>query len=117
MAKKILIIDDEPDIILFLETLFKKHGYQTVTASDGVRGLETAKAEKPDLITLDLAMPKETGTGFYRKFARDEDLSEVPVIIISGLAGRHLAVKQPLAVFEKPIDPDKLIEVVRKAIG
>ena len=117
MGRKILIVDDDQDIITFLSTLFKKNGYETITADNGEKGLELAKAEKPDLVTLDLQMPRETGTGFYRKFARDPDLKDVPVVIISGLAGRHLAVKQPLAVFDKPIDPDKLMEVVRGAIG
>ena len=62
-------------------------------------------------------MPKETGTGFYRKLSRDKAFSDVPVIIISGIPGRHLAVKKPVAVFDKPIDPDELIAAVKKAIG
>jgi CheY-like chemotaxis protein len=117
MGKKILIVDDEPDIVIFLTTLFEKNGYETVSASDGEKGLEIAGREKPDLVTLDLQMPKETGTGFYKKFARDKTLKEIPIIVISGLAGKHLAVKQPIAIFDKPIDADKLMEVVRSAIG
>ena len=117
MAKKILIIDDDRDVITFLSTLFEKNGYETASAMDGATALELAKKERPDLITLDLQMPKETGTGFYRKFGRDKELGGIPVIVISGLAGRHLAVKDPVAVFDKPIDPDKLLEAVRNAIG
>ena len=117
MGKKILIIDDEQDIITFLVTLFKKNGYETVTAMNGVQALEIVQKEKPDLITLDLQMPQESGTGFYRKFGRDKEHSQIPVIIISGLPGRHLAVKEPVAVFDKPIDPDQLMEAVRGAIG
>ena len=117
MAKKILIVDDEQDIITFLDTLFTKHGYETVTAMNGIEAYETARTEKPDLVTLDLQMPEETGTGFYKKLARDKDLQDLPVIVISGLSGRHLAVKKPIAVFDKPIDADELIEAVRGAIG
>ena len=116
MAKKILIIDDEDDIITFLETLFKKEGYDTVTASNGVDGLEVLRRENPDLVTLDLQMPQNTGTDFYRKLRRDEKYNKVPIIVISGLPGRHLALPEPLAVFDKPIDRDALMEVVRKAL-
>ena len=75
------------------------------------------KREKPDLITLDLQMPKDTGTGFYRKVRRDDDFNKIPIVVISGLAGRHLALPEPIAVFDKPIDPEKLLEVVRETIG
>lgn len=117
MAKKILIIDDESDVITFLETLFKKEGYETCTANDGVAGREVLKQENPDLITLDLQMPKNTGTDFYRKICRDERYKNIPVIVISGLPGRHLAVPKPVAVFDKPIDKETLIKVVRDTIG
>jgi len=117
MSKKILIIDDEQDVRDYLETFLKAEGYETVTAEDGVIGLEVLKAEQPDLITLDLQMPNDTGTGFYRKIHRDDKFSTIPIIIISGIPGRHLAVKEPVAVFDKPIDREKLLEAVKKAIG
>ncbi len=117
MAKKILIVDDEEDIILFLDTLFKRAGFETITARNGVDALEVLKQEKPDLITLDLQMPKNTGTDFYRKMSRDKEFKDIPVVVISGLPGRHLAVPKPIAVFEKPIDRDRLLEVVQEAIG
>jgi len=117
MAKKILIVDDEEDIILFLDTLFKKAGFETITARNGVDALELLKEDKPDLITLDLQMPKNTGTDLYRKMSRDKEFGGIPVIVISGLPGRHLAVPKPLAVFEKPIDRDKLLEVVEKTLA
>lgn len=117
MSKKILIVDDEQDIRDYLETLLQAEGYETVTAADGVEGLEKLKQEVPDLITLDLQMPNDTGTAFYRKMHRDEKLGKIPIIIVSGIPGRHLAVKQPVAVFDKPIDKDALLEAVRSAIG
>ena len=117
MAKKILIVDDEQDIRNYLEALFKSEGYETMTASDGVEGLKKLETEIPDLITLDLQMPHNTGTDFYRKMHRNETYGKIPVIIISGVPGRHLAVKQPIAVFDKPIDREELMKVVRQAIG
>lgn len=117
MSKKILIIDDEPDVITFLETLFRKEGYETCSAGDGVVGREVLKQENPDLITLDLQMPKDTGTDFYRKICRDEKYKHIPVIVISGIPGRHLAIPKPVAVFDKPIDRDELLKVVRDTIG
>ncbi len=117
MSKKVLIIDDEQDVREFLVELFEDHGFETVTASDGVEGLEMLKAESPDLITLDLMMPNDTGTAFYRKMHRDEKFSGIPIIVISGVAGRHLAIKKPLAVFDKPIDADALLEAANKAVS
>jgi CheY-like chemotaxis protein len=117
MSKTILVIDDEADVRAFLTTLLQEMGYRTVTANNGLHGLDVAKSEKPDLITLDLAMPDQTGTEFYKRMSRDKDLSAIPIIVISGLAGRNLAVKSPIAVFDKPIDAQEFIDVVQKALG
>jgi len=117
MAHTILIVDDEEDIRLYLKTFFEKEGYTTIIAADGVEGFKMLKEHKPDLITLDLQMPNDTGTDFYRKMHRDKELNEIPVIVISGLAGRHLAVKKPVAVFDKPVDTGELLEAVKKALG
>ena len=115
--KKILIIDDEADVRRYLAALLKKHGYETLTASDGVEGLEVARRERPDLVTLDLMMPNQSGTDFYRNLVKDKELGETPVVVVSGLPGRHLAVKTPAAVFDKPIDPEAFLEAVREALG
>ncbi len=117
MAHKILIVDDEDDIIVFLETLFTKEGYEVVTARNGAEAIEAVKKHKPDLVTLDLQMPKNTGTDFFRKMRREKEYENIPIIVISGLPGRHLALPQPTAVFEKPINPDELIETVRKTLA
>ncbi len=117
MSKKVLVVDDEEDVRAFLEAVLKKAGYTVVTAPNGVEGLKRARDEKPDLITLDLMMPKQSGTDMYRNLQKDKQLVQIPVIVISGLSGRHLAVPAPLAVFDKPIDPDAFIAVVRRAFG
>ena len=117
MSKKILIIDDEEDIRNYLKAIFESEGYETALATDGVQGMEVLKKENPDLITLDLQMPNDTGTDFYRKFHRNKDYNQIPIIVISGIAGRHLAIRKPLAVFDKPIDRDDLLKLVKETIG
>jgi two-component system, cell cycle response regulator DivK len=117
MSKKILIIDDDPDVVVYLETLFRNEGYETVTATDGVEGQKALEDESPDLITLDLQMPNETGTDFYREVHRKEKAKATPVIVISGVAGRHLAIRKPVAVFDKPIDKDELLATVKEVLG
>lgn len=116
MSNKVLVIDDEEDVRMFLTTILRKNGYQTLTAPNGIEGLEIARREHPDLITLDLMMPKKSGTDFYRNLVRDKDLKDTPVIVISGLAGRNLAVTNPVAVFDKPIEPGAFIAAVAAAL-
>lgn len=116
MAKKIMVIDDDPIIVKYLVTLFSDNGYETCSASDGIQALETVKTARPDLITLDLEMPQEWGPRFYRKLSKDESLKKIPVIVISGLAGEY-AVKDAVAFIKKPFDPDKLLGIVKKTIG
>ena len=117
MSKRILVVDDEADVRAFLTAVLKKRGYQTLTAVDGGEALAITNAEKPDLIILDLMMPGQTGTDFYRNLTKDKELSRIPIIVVSGLAGRHLALREPVAVFDKPIDPDLFGAAVEKALG
>lgn len=117
MAKKIMIVDDDPVIVKYLENVFKDNGYDTCTAGDGNKAYDVLLAEKPDLITLDLEMPEEWGPRFYRKMSKKEEYKDTPVIVVSGLASRHLSIKNVVAHFAKPFDPEKLIEAVKGAIG
>jgi len=116
MAKKILIIDDDPIIVKYLQAVFSDNGYQTCTASSSMEGLEIVRREKPDLITLDLQMPGEWGPRFYRKLRKEEELKDIPVIVISGIDGDH-AVKNAVAFVSKPFDPEKIIGIVKNTIG
>jgi CheY-like chemotaxis protein len=116
MAKKIMVVDDDPVIVKYLTTLFTDNGYEVCSASDGVKAFEMLKSEKPDLITLDLQMPEEWGSKFYRRLTKEKDFKDTPVIIISGMAGQHAA-KKAIAYLSKPFDPDKLLGIVKSAIG
>lgn len=116
MAKTILVVDDDPVVVEYLTTLFGDNGYDTVSASSGLEGEEVVKKITPDLITLDLEMPGEWGAQFYRRITRDARFKDIPVIVVSGLAGRH-AIKKAVAFVSKPFDPDKLLGIVKRTIG
>lgn len=117
MAKKILIIDDDPVIVQYLETLFSDNGYDTLSANDGVEAEDVLKDSVPDLITLDLDMPREWGPRFYRKMAKQDALKDIPVIVVSGLPDPKHAIRKAIAVVRKPFDADKLVELVKDTIG
>ncbi|GAB7079992.1 DVU0259 family response regulator domain-containing protein [Megalodesulfovibrio paquesii] len=117
MPKKIMVVDDDPAIVEFLTTLFQDHGYQTCSASDGSQAMEVLEREKPDLLTLDLEMPEEWGPRFYRKFSQKPEFKELPVIVISGLSGIHLAIRKAVATVNKPFDPKQVIAIVKDTIG
>lgn len=119
MAKKILIIDDEIHILEYLKNVFEDNGYLTVTAQDGKAGLEALKNHKPDLITLDLQMPNEGGTDFFRRFRSDEKFKHTPILVVTGQDDPHRSLKpeKVTAIVHKPFDPDELIRLVKESIG
>ena len=124
MAKRIMIIDDEQDVRLYLKTLFEKNGYETETAHDGDEGYPKTVAYKPDLITLDILMPKQSGIRVYTKLKEDEALKGVPVVVLTGLTQYQQFYQQdfpedelPDAFVEKPIQQDALLKIVQDLIG
>ncbi len=124
MAKKILIVDDENDPREYLKVLFEENGYETDMATDGDEALPKAREYQPDLISLDIIMPRETGVKFYRQLCKDPELSNIPVIICSGVtrykelfARDHATMPKPVAFIEKPIDKDELLLKVKETIG
>ena len=117
MAKKIMILDDDPVFVDFLVDLFQDNGYETCFAYNAEEGFDVLENERPDLLTLDLDMPKVTGPLFYIKYTKIEELKETPVIVISGLHVPHRAIKKVVAALEKPIDRDKLLNLVKETIG
>lgn len=117
MAKKILIIDDDPIVVKYLNNIFTDNGYETCTAGSGIEGTEVVKKEKPDLITLDLQMPEEWGPRFFRKLSKDKELKDIPVIVISGLQSSKYSLPRSVAYFSKPFEPDEVLAAVKKEIG
>jgi CheY-like chemotaxis protein len=117
MAKKIMVIDDEPNIVDYLVTLFGDNGYETCSAPNGTEALDVLKREKPDLITLDLDMPGDAGPMFYRKMSKDEAYQQIPIIVVSGLSAPHRAIKKAAAVVNKPFDPKEIINLVKEILA
>ena len=79
--KKILVVDDELDVRIYVRTLFETSGYAPVVTRNGKEGLEKAKEISPDLIILDVMMPEAGGVSMYRKLKTDQDLKDIPVCI------------------------------------
>lgn len=124
MKKKVLIVDDDADMRTYLESLLSESGFETATAEDGDVGFDMVPSFKPDVITLDVIMARETGVKFYRKVCKDPALKNIPVIILSGvtrykdLFGRdHATMPKPFAFIEKPLDKEELLTTINAALA
>jgi DNA-binding response OmpR family regulator len=122
--KKILVVDDEPDIVRWLTVLFENNGFEAISAYDGFDGFEKAEKERPDLITLDISMPKESGIKMYRKLHDSETTSGIPVIVLTGVSpeferfiSSRSQVNPPAAYVEKPVKDEELLEKVNALLG
>ena len=87
MSKHVMIVDDDINNLDFLTTVLKKHGYESSTAKDGREGLEKLKGFKPDLLVLDVMMPKKTGFALFKQMKADADLCDIPVVMLTAIAG------------------------------
>lgn len=117
--KRILVIDDDPDIVTFLTTLLADHGYATASAANGQEGLEQVRAARPDLILLDITMPERTGVRFYRDVREDAALASIPVVMVTGVMrefekfiSTRKQVPPPDGYITKPVDEKKLLETI-----
>ena len=118
---KILVVDDEPDVLTYLTAVLEDDGATVVQAIDGGQALDLARKEKPDLITLDLSMPGLDGGQVFEVLRKDPDLSTVPVCIITGKPElRRLIYDRPVplpeAYLDKPVSPQFLLLNVRKIL-
>jgi CheY-like chemotaxis protein len=129
-AKRILIVDDEPDVVTYLETLLQDNGYETTTAADGAAALEKVKTERPDLVTLDISMPEKSGVRFYRDVKENPELAALPVVIVTAVTGfgadpnefkRFISTRKqvppPDGFVAKPIDQQELLGVIKKILA
>lgn len=121
---RVLVVDDEPDILTFLATILEDAGMRVVTAHDGFEALDRIREAPPDLISLDLVMPGKSGIRLLHELRKHADWSRIPVIIVSGHA-RDEAVRRDLAsvlaestisgpsvYLEKPVTPQKYVEEI-----
>ena len=127
MPEKILIVDDDPDILDALSMILEAQGYQVATARDGVEGLANLKAEKPALMILDLLMPKMDGFAVCKELQdpRWSKYRDVPILILTSVreeaSRRRYELESGLELnvadyVEKPISPDILLERVGKLL-
>jgi CheY-like chemotaxis protein len=122
MAKKILIIEDEEILISLLQRKLTQENYEITIARDGEEGLKKMKEVRPDLILLDIIMPKKGGFEVMEEMQKDKGLEKIPVIIISN-SGQPVEIDraQKLGVedwlIKTEFDPQEVIEKVKRQIG
>jgi len=124
MKKKILIVDDEPDIVTYLGAFLEDHGFSVIAAANGKEGWEDAVAQRPDLITLDITMPEESGVRLFRDLQQDPATAGIPVVIVTGISHdfkrfieTRKQVRPPAAYFEKPVDRDALLAKINQLLA
>ena len=128
--KKVLIVDDDIDVTTLVSKLVERAGYEAVVAKNGVQGMGKVREGKPDLIILDILMPKQSGVRMYRELKTDEPLKDIPVIVLSAIAKRSFfrsqkvldefagqSVPEPEAYMEKPEEPEELVELMKRILG
>jgi CheY-like chemotaxis protein len=122
---KILVVDDDRDFIKITRMILQSQKHEVISAANGEEGLEVMRREKPDLVILDVMMSYILeGLDTRRQMAADPNLKNIPVIMSTSLTGERVQKNLPSdeyvpdsAWLHKPIDPDKLLEQVRKALG
>ena len=119
--KKILLVDDSRTVLLIEQMILKKGPYDLVMASDGSEGLERAVSERPDLILMDMMMPRMNGLEAVRELRRNESTKSIPVIMVT-TRGEAESVKAGLEsgcndYLTKPIDGSALLTKVRDHLG
>lgn len=119
-TKCILVVDDEPDIVTYLTTVLEDSGYQCDSAVDGIDGMNKVKANRPDLICLDITMPEKSGVRMYRELCEDSETAGIPVVIVTGVSNdfekfisSRKQVPPPAGYIAKPVERDELLEKVR----
>lgn len=125
----VLVVDDDPDVVLFLSSILEDAGMNVETASDGRSAWERIRAHPPDLISLDLVMPGASGVRVLHELRKHPQLSRIPVMIVSGHT-RDATVKRdlddvlsdstisgPSVYLEKPVTPQKYLEQVCRILG
>lgn len=127
--KKVLVIDDEEDVVTYLRMILEDAGFNVVTARDGEEALEQVKKHKPDFISLDLVMPKKSGIRFYYELRKNKEWSRIPVVVVSGhhqdpeikkdmedtFAGKTIS--GPQVYLEKPVKPADFVNIVKKTLS
>lgn len=120
MAKKILIVDDEPNIVLSLEFLMRREGHAVITASDGQQALDQLSEDRPDLMILDVMMPRKNGFEVCGEVRADPTFAYMPILMLSA-KGREAEMNKGLslganAYITKPFSTHDLVEKVNELL-
>jgi len=130
MPAKVLVVDDEMSLRLFIAAVFESAGYVTATARNGAEGVQKAREMRPDLISLDLMMPGQGGLKMYRELKADPSLAAIPVMVVSAVSGKtfghaaralsvglEIELPPPDAYVEKPPSPETILAEARRLLG
>ena len=130
MGNTVIAVDDEVEAREFVSTVLEEHGYNPILAENGEEAMKLIRKNKPDLVVMDILMPKQSGIKMYHELKNSESLKSVPVIIYSGIPRRTLLraqatlsetegenVPEPDAYLEKPVTPRRLAETVKRILG
>jgi DNA-binding response OmpR family regulator len=121
MAESVLIVDDDPVVRRMLQLSFESEGFDVLTAGDGLEGLELMRSGKPDVVILDIMMPKLDGMKVMNEVNADDDLRGMPVILLSAKATSldvDLGLKAGASDYvTKPCDPIELVDRVRSLLA
>ena len=123
--KRILVVDDEEDVRNYLSAALEDAGFEVETARDGLEALEKVRQNPPDLISLDLVMPRHSGVKFCREIRKDRLLAKIPVLTVTGHArdelGRadfeEMTMSGRGVYLEKPVRPDSYVGAVCQMLG
>ena len=130
MGKTVIAVDDEVEAREFISTVLEEHGYKPILAKNGEEAMAIIRKKKPDLVIMDILMPKQGGIKMYRELKSSESLKNVPVVVYSGIPRRTLlraqealtestgeSVPEPNVHIEKPVTPARLVSVVKELLG
>ena len=123
---KILVVDDEPDVVDMVRMMLENASYEVVSAYDGKEGIEKAKQEKPDAIVLDLMMPGMDGFEACKEMKNDPDLKDIPVLVLTAISRHFSDTKYARSLglglvsddyIDKPVDPNVLLNRIAGLMG
>jgi two-component system, OmpR family, alkaline phosphatase synthesis response regulator PhoP len=119
MRPLLLLVEDDPEILAMMVMTLGREGYRVATAEDGAEALAAARRERPDLIILDLMLPRMNAMEFRAEQLRDPDLSKIPIICLSGASHSAIVAFELGTVdcLSKPVDVDRLLTLVRKELA
>jgi DNA-binding response OmpR family regulator len=149
MPKRVLVVDDDENTVRFLSVALQENGYEAISACDGEEGFRRVEDSSPDLLVLDVMMPKRTGFVLFKQLRRNEKYKDIPVIMLTAVADvleedesqagddtferpfdslreslrktirqmREEGLNRPDMFIDKPIDPEELVDAVKKLIG